>query len=296
MGICLGISLIVKQDYNAYDQLVRYKWWWKEGYMSSTGRCFDIGSATNKSLTEFIRRQNLFIEKYNIPPEDIDTLSDEQIQLFNKEWPMNCSEPDAAGNGALMRLAPLPLFFCRSPQDAIYNAGKSALLTHGDVRSADACRYYAALIVSAALNATKKDLLEDDFYQKCCKKGWFRDKPLHKEIEEIAQGSYKKQGGYDDGIRGKGYVVKALEAALWAFWSDENSFEIGALHAVNLGDDTDTTAAIYGQLAGVVYGIDKIPEKWIKKLYAKDFLNCLAEWLNYAGSEWYEPKIQNSKL
>ncbi|CAF5052429.1 unnamed protein product, partial [Rotaria sp. Silwood1] len=83
----------------------------------------------------------------------------------------------------------------------------------------------------------------------------------------IAQGSYKKEGGYDQGIRSTGYVVNALEAALWAFCYDKDSFEVGALAAVNLGDDTDTTAAIYGQLAGAYYGYSKLPRKWLNFLY-----------------------------
>ncbi|CAF5131971.1 unnamed protein product, partial [Rotaria sp. Silwood1] len=80
------------------------------------------------------------------------------------------------------------------------------------------------------------------------------------EIKRIAEGSYQKKGGYKDGIRGKGYIVNALEAALWAFWSDNDSFEQGVLAAVNLGDDTDTTAAIYGQLAGAYYGYKNLPK------------------------------------
>ena len=76
----------------------------------------------------------------------------------------------------------------------------------------------------------------------------------------IAKGSYKRRGGYAEGIRGGGYIVNALNAALWAFWSEED-FEKGALAAVNLGDDTDTTAAIYGQLAGTYYGYNHLPKK-----------------------------------
>jgi hypothetical protein len=102
---------------------------------------------------------------------------------------------------------------------------------------------------------------------------------------EIARGSYKKDG-YDKGIRGKGYIVSALEAALWAFWSDKDSFKDGALAAVNLGDDTDTTAAIYGQLAGAHYGFRKLPEKWAEQIYAKKFIECLSKWIVYEGKTW----------
>ena len=75
------------------------------------------------------------------------------------------------------------------------------------------------------------------FYQR--HRAWFGEKELQADILQISRGSYKKRGGYEDGIRGKGYVVPTLEAALWAFWSTK-TFEAGALAAVNLGDDADT--------------------------------------------------------
>ncbi|CAF4299446.1 unnamed protein product, partial [Rotaria sordida] len=161
---------------------------------------------------------------------------------------MHCSKEGVAGNGALMRLAPVPLFFYQHPKVAVDYSGISGQITHGDKKAYDACRYYGALIVAAVRGEDKNKLISNTFYDD--HRGWFGDKTLHPEIMAIAQGSYKKKGGYQDGIRGKGYIVNALEAALWAFWSDGDSFETGALKAVNLGDDTDTTAAIYGQLAG----------------------------------------------
>jgi hypothetical protein len=94
------------------------------------------------------------------------------------------------------------------------------------------------------------------------------------------------KNGYDDGIRGKGFVVDSLEAALWAFAFDDDSFEKGALAAVNLGDDTDTTAAIYGQLAGAYYGFESLPQKCVKHVYAKNFIMCLSEWIVYEGQRW----------
>ncbi|CAF4259191.1 unnamed protein product, partial [Adineta steineri] len=98
--------------------------------------------------------------------------------------------------------------------------------------------------------------------------------------------SYKKHGGYKEGIRGKGYIVQSLEAALWAFWSNKDSFEKGALAAVNLGDDTDTTAAIYGQLAGAYYGYRKLPQKWMQHMYGQIFIQCLSQWIVYEGQRW----------
>ncbi|CAF1631361.1 unnamed protein product, partial [Didymodactylos carnosus] len=82
MALCLAASLIVKKDFQPYDQLVRYKWWWKNGYMSSTGKCFDIGSSTKQSLEEFLRRQNL-IHQFQILEKDIDYLSKDFLQQID---------------------------------------------------------------------------------------------------------------------------------------------------------------------------------------------------------------------
>ncbi|CAF3010767.1 unnamed protein product [Rotaria sp. Silwood2] len=281
MALCLANSLIACGDFIPYDQLVRYKWWFRQGYMSSTGHCFDIGAATRQSIQEFEERQRKFAHDHNIPLDEIDSLSDDELlQAFD----VNCSKDNVAGNGALMRLAPVPLFFYRHPKVAVEYSGISGKITHGDVKAYDACRYYGALIVAALNGAKKSELTSKTFYDE--HREWFDNQALHPEIMAIAGGSYQKPGGYKDGIRGKGYIVNALEAALWAFWSDGDSFEIGALNAVNLGDDTDTTAAIYGQLAGVHYGYKKLPEKWLKYIYAKDFLRCVSSWIAHDGEQW----------
>ncbi|CAF3632934.1 unnamed protein product [Rotaria sp. Silwood1] len=213
----------------------------------------------------------------------MDSLSNcDLLQAFD----VYCSKEGVAGNGALMRLAPVPLFFWRRPAVAVDYSGISGKITHGDKRVYDACCYYGALIVAALNGETKDDLLSEKFYTN--HREWFGDEDLHDDIKTIACGSYKKPGGYHDGIRGKGFIVNALEAALWAFWSDGNSFETGAINAVNLGDDTDTTAAIYGQLAGAHYGYEKLPEKWLNCIYAKDFILCVSSWITYEGERWFK--------
>ncbi|CAF1448473.1 unnamed protein product [Adineta ricciae] len=281
MALCLAISLITRHSFVPYDQLVRYKWWYRYGYMSSTGECFDIGSATRESICVFESRQKKFAKIYQMSENEMDFLEDKKLL---KEFEINCSHDQAAGNGGLMRLAPVPLFFRHCPPQAVKYSGISAKITHGDPRVYDACRYYGALIVAALRGEKKQKLLHEEFYEK--HHDWFGDKPLHEEVQEIAQGSFKTKNGYEGGIRGKGFVLSSLEAALWAFYTDEDSFEKGVLAAVNLGDDTDTTAAIYGQLAGAYYGYKKLPEKWVKQIYADQFLQCLSEWIVYEGQKW----------
>ncbi|CAF0771712.1 unnamed protein product [Didymodactylos carnosus] len=286
MALCLAASLVAKKGFNAYDQLVRYKWWYKQGYMSSTGKCFDIGKATSNSIQEFSRRQRDFQVRNRISSQSVDQPESGYTRL-HEDMSTDCSTSGVAGNGALMRLAPIPLFFCRSPRDAIYYAGKSALLTHGDQKAADACRYFAALMCAAMHGYSKVDLLHEKFYVRMFDEGWFEQNPLHRAVQDIAEGSFKKARGYDDGIRAGGYVIKALEAALWAFWQDNGSFQKGVLLAVNLGDDTDTTAAIYGQLAGVYYGVSALPKHWSKEIYAKNLIECLSQWIEYEGGHWF---------
>lgn len=280
MALCLATSLVCRAGFHPYDQLVRYKWWYRHGYMSSTGNCFDIGKTTSESLLEFERRQENFAATHKIPIEQLDFLSDKDLL---QKFDVKCSSTGNAGNGALMRLAPVPLFFYKYPVLAVAYSGTSGFITHGDKIAYDACRYYSALIVATLQGVQKVKLLDKTFYES--HKSWFGEVPLAEEIMNIAEGSYKKKGGYDVGIRGSGYIVHALEAALWAFWVT-NTFESGALAAVNLGDDTDTTAAIYGQLAGAYYGYRKLPDKWIRHIYAKNFILCLSKWIAYKADKW----------
>jgi ADP-ribosylglycohydrolase len=101
---------------------------------------------------------------------------------------------------------------------------------------------------------------------------WDRE-PLAHAISIVAGGTFQ----YEEPpvIRGDGYVVRSLEAALWAF-AKSTRFEDGALLAVNLGEDADTTGAIYGQLAGAYYGASSIPDRWREKLAKLETLEDFA--------------------
>jgi ADP-ribosylglycohydrolase len=103
--------------------------------------------------------------------------------------------------------------------------------------------------------------------------GYWAEQPLTPAIDEIAAGSFKQRQPPE--IRGIGYVVKSLEAALWAFYRSQ-SFREGCLLAVNLGDDADTTGAVYGQLAGAYYGLSNIPNGWLEKLSHRQLIEQYA--------------------
>ncbi|CAF1585018.1 unnamed protein product, partial [Didymodactylos carnosus] len=213
----------------------------------------------------FVRRQH----EYN---QDFTTLDLQEPEGFNTQ----CSQPDRQSNGCLMRLAPIALFFHRDAKDAVYYAGESARTTHGHQIAIDSCRLYAALICAALNGEKKNEILHRNFYQNHIQ--WFGSKPLDQEVSNIMKNTtYQRKGGYNDGIRGSALCIQSLQAALWAFWSDKNSYESGVLECVNLGDDTDTTAAIYGQLAGAYYGYKQLPPQWLEQIYAREFIKTISD-------------------
>lgn len=244
LALCLAESLIECRGFNPKDQMERYIRWWKEGYLSSTGKCFDIGNTTRTALSAFLKTGN----------------------------PMSGpTDSFSAGNGSLMRLAPVPMYYADNPKEAIEQSGESSRTTHGAMVCIDACRYFGGLIVGALAGTDKDELLADHYAPI---PGYWDKHPLVSEIEDIAEGSFKKKDPPE--IRGTGYVVQSLEAALWAFYHS-NSYEKGCLMAVNLGDDADTTGAIYGQLAGAYYGEEGIPERWLAITAMENMILALAD-------------------
>jgi len=244
MALCLAASLIERRGFDPADQMARYLRWYREGYLSSTGTCFDIGNTVRAALLTFER---------------------------TGEPSAGATHPRSAGNGSIMRLAPMPLFFARHPEQAIYLSGESSRTTHGLPVCVDSCRYLGALIVGAVNGASKEELLSERFSPV---PGYWERYPLAPLIDEIAMGSFKRRQPPE--IQGSGYVVRSLEAALWALYNG-TSFQEGCLMAVNLGDDADTTGAVYGQLAGALFGEEGIPEKWKGKLAHQELIVSLAE-------------------
>jgi len=252
MALCLAESLIEKKSFDPIDQLERYSKWHHEGHLSSNGVCFDIGNTVSFALREFEQSRQPFCGPF---------------------------QPDTAGNGSLMRLAPVPLFFAREPEKAIFFSGQSSRTTHQAPIAIDACRYFGALILGAIRGANKNELLANRYSPIL---NYWRGEPLCHEIDQIAAGSFKEKTVNE--IRASGYVVDSLEAALWSFYNT-SSFEDGCLMAVNLGEDADTTGAIYGQLAGAFYGEKALPSKWLSKLALRAEIVNLAEQLHSCSQE-----------
>ncbi len=248
MALCLAESLVERCGFDPVDQLERYLRWFREGHLSSTGECFGIGNTTRKAILRF-----------------------EAI----REPCCGPTGPETAGNGSIMRLAPVPLFFAHRPKEAIERSAQSSRTTHGAPNCVDACRYFGALLAGAVNGVGKEELLSERY---CPVPGYWEERPLAPEVDEVAVGSFKHKEPPE--IKGSGYVVTSLEAALWAFYRSD-SFKEGCLLAANLGDDADTTAAVYGQLAGAFYGEEGIPERWLAKLVHRPLIE------EYAGKLFY---------
>jgi ADP-ribosyl-[dinitrogen reductase] hydrolase len=230
--------LIEKKGFDPTDQMNRYWDWYKNGYMSSTGICFDVGNTVRFALDRYNRTRNPF---------------------------SGSDSPNSAGNGSLMRLAPIPMFYFPDLERIIHFAGESSRTTHGAQECIEACKLFAEMIYLALSDYDKDEILFDTKVEITAQK-----------IKAIADGSYSSKS--IDQIYGTGYVVESLEAALWCFYKT-NSFEEAILQATNLGDDADTTAAICGQIAGAFYGESGIPEKWLEKLHMRVEIMELADQL-----------------
>jgi ADP-ribosylglycohydrolase len=243
MALCLAESLIECRGFDPIDQLTHYRRWYKEGYLSAKGHCFDIGNATRSALDEFGRT--------------------------GEPW-CGSTSPSTAGNGSLMRLAPIPMAFANQPVEMLQHAADSSRTTHGALEAIDACRYFAGLLQGALRGESKETLLAPLY---CPIPGYWQQNHLAPKIHEVAAGSFKQKEPPE--IKGSGYVVQALEAALWAFHKTHN-YRDGCLLAANLGDDADTTAAIYGQIAGAYYGAEGIPAAWREKVYKRELIEDFA--------------------
>lgn len=240
MALCMAQSLIEKDGFDPRDQMDKYWQWIEKGYMSSNGRMFDIGDTTSDSLCKYRKTGQPYAGE---------------------------DDPRKAGNGSLMRTVPIPLFF-RKEVDCIHNTANASATTHGAKECIASCVYFTNLIRKALNGLTKEEILSSED-----KDRWFSKLAVQVHLN-IAGGGYKSKP--ENLIKSTGYVIHTLEAALWCFYRS-NSFEEGAIMAVNLGDDADTTGAVFGQIAGAFYGVDNIPKRWIDKTVKTDIILNLAD-------------------
>ncbi len=237
MALCLAESLLECNGFDPEDQMQRYVRWFREGYLSSNGRFFDIGNTVRRALLDFERTG----EPFSGP-----------------------TAPNYAGNGSIMRLAPVVLFFHPSRQDVLFYAAESSRTTHGASEAVAGCRILAGILFALLSGLGKEEAV-------------LSAKPtdsMSPRLKQIAAGTYRDKTS--DDVQGTGYVVESLEAALWCFWRSTD-FEETILSAANLGDDADTTAAVCGQLAGTFWGETAIPTRWLERVAMSEQIRSYAD-------------------
>ena len=218
MALCLAESIVETGRLDPADQMRRYVRWWREGHLSSTGRCFDIGNTVRAALARFERTG-----------DPISGSTDER----------------SAGNGSIMRLAPVPLALTgrRDRGDVVAACRESSRTTHGERRCLNACGALGGMLHDALTGRPKPEIVGRDV---------------------------------TDAPRGTGFVVDSLAAATWAFATTDD-YRACILAAANLGDDADTTAAVAGQLAGAFYGASGIPPDWLDRLHRRGEIADMAD-------------------
>ncbi len=234
MSLCLADALLADPNLDQRDLMDRFVRWYRDGENSSTGRCFDIGNATRTALKRFERHGDAVA---------------------------GSTDPHSAGNGSIMRLAPVAVTWWNDPDRAEMVAVRQGETTHRAPATLDACRLLARLLCAGIAGASRDDLLAP------------LDFEADPSIAEIAAGAWRNKDEPD--ISSSGYVVHTTEAALWCVCR-AHDFRDAILTAANLGEDADTVAAVTGQIAGAVWGLTGIPDDWLERLYDGQRIEALA--------------------
>jgi len=262
MALALADSLSsVGWDLN--DQADRYVAWYQKGRYSVNGRCFDIGGATVAGLRRYL--------------------------CTGDAATAGGTAEHSAGNGSIMRLAPVPIFFADLYPDRVDELLRfghdSSLPTHRVSQATSACAYMA-LVLAALIGGESRQTVLDP--------GWpmlerlFATIDVHPEVRAVIDGGFRAE---PPAIRGSGYVVRSLEAGLWAL-NRSDDFESAVLAAVNLGDDADTTGAVAGQFAGAHWGKSGIPADLLAGLAQYETIDATSERLIAAAPGSKESWIQ----
>ncbi len=236
MALALADSLYTNDALDEVDLITRFVNWHENGAYSCTGDCFDIGITTRNALQSWQRTG---------------------IALAG------LTDPETAGNGSLMRLAPVAVRFWNDPSRLRDVAARQGRTTHQAPAAVDACVAYAELLADAIAGQSRSVVLRN------------RDDASWTElISTVMAGSWRAKSR--DVIDASGYVVHSLEASLWSIDRTSN-FKEAVLLAANLGQDADTTAAITGQLAGALEGVSGIPSSWLSKLAWRPRITGMAD-------------------
>ena len=240
MALCLADSLLAQGRYDSFDVMERYDRWRKDGYRSSTGTCFDIGNQVMRSLWDFEVNQRVL---------------------------RTAQRTTSAGNGAIMRLAPVVIadFEHREIREIVATAGLSARETHYSVEAEAATEVFAALLVGALLGWAPEHIINV---------GWASTGPAFDEMAaRVISTDPAERAAWEKNT--SGYIVHGLRLAVHGLL-DFGSFDEAVLAIANMGGDADTNAAIYGQLGGAHFGVEAIPASWRSTLYQGEEIDALA--------------------
>lgn len=246
MALCLAESLIENKGFDATDQMNKYLKWYQEGYMTPKGKCVDIGMGTLRALSSYKRTND----------------------------PYSFGDDQSLGNGSIMRLAPIPMFFYPDLNNILVYSEQSSRTTHPGELCLQSSRALALIIYNAFEGYTKEEMLNINDFE--------RYGITDFEVINILKGGYKSKT--EEEIKNSGFVLDTLEAALWAFYTTE-TFEDAIIKAVNLCGDADTIGAVCGQIAGAYYGYESIPERWINVLKYREMIENKATSLYIFGKE-----------
>lgn len=246
LTFCLAES--INEGFNLQKLANKFIAWKNENYWTPEGEVFDIGIATSIAIDRLAKGMN---------PE----LAGGMEEFDN-------------GNGSLMRILPLVLYCKDKPISERFKVTKQvSSLTHRHIRSVIGCFYYLEFARQIMEGKDKLDIYENlktevqDFL-----------KSININSAEIAIYNRLLNGNVyeleEDEIKSSGYVVHTLEASIWSLLTTDNYVD-AVLKAVNLGEDTDTTGAVTGGLAGMLYGFETIPLSWVTILPRIEDINAL---------------------
>ena len=246
MEVCLIESFIKNNGFNYDDIMHNFYDWLKEAKFTATDEQFDAGRTCIQSI----------------------------INWSKGVEPLECGLKDEFdnGNGSLMRILPVALYsYYKNLKDdeVIKLTNEVSSLTHAHDISRLGCYIYVRYVMFLLTGLDKKEAynkikeLDYSFYSDYAREKYNRI--LNEEINKY----------HFDDISSRGYVVDTLEAALWCVLVHSN-YEDTILEAINMGNDTDTVAAIAGSMAGILYGYDSFPKEWKETLIKRDYLIDLA--------------------
>ncbi len=258
LTFCLAESLI--EGYDLKDISEKFIQWKNRAYWSARGEVFDIGITTAKAIT----RLQQIIDDGNL--EEL-----KRQKYYGNEYDN--------GNGSLMRIFPL-LFYIKGKtiQEQFEIIWEVSALTHRHIRAAMSCLIYLKL-AEKLLEGKDKDIAYSEM-RTIILKFWDDMEFSNKEREHFSRIIQNdiRETKIDD-LKTGGYVIEVLESSIW-FFLQKKSYQETILSIINLGHDTDTSAAIAGGLAGIYYGWKGMPEYWIASIARMEDIMDLGEQLH----------------